>query len=182
MRIKFTNLEAIEGQRKDGTVWTGVKVCGTKIEDGSAWKSAGIFDSDDNFKDAVEELRSTDAGTPVNIVHKQKPGTRFWDIIDIQIGDEVAENPQTYAPTTGPSNAPARAGTTGGNDKMTKEEWAAKDRLKAENIARSAALKQANANTEVGADVGTLITMAREMLPFLLGDEGKSDPLDPPKE
>jgi hypothetical protein len=181
MKIKFDKLEAIEGQRKDGSVWTGVKICGKKIEDGTDWKSAGIFDSDKSLSDVVEELRSTEQGTPVNVIHKQKPGTKFWDITEVQIGEGSFDtNPRTY-PASGQSGAgSAKAGTTGGNS-MSKEEWAAKDAKKSAEIAKSVALKAAVDYDQEGKTPEGTIKLAKIFEDYLL-DKPTDDPLAPPEE
>jgi hypothetical protein len=71
---------------------------------------------------------------------------------------------------------------------LTKEEWAAKDKAKEESIARAVAIKLANDNTKVGTKPETMIEMAVEFLPFLLGEDealfdapaSPEDALDPP--
>jgi hypothetical protein len=176
-RIKFQELVPVEGTRKDGSVWTGTKVKGIKYEDGSEWTSGTMFDSDKTFSDAIEELRSTEQGTPVNVKHTQKPGSRFWDITGIVIGDAevLADAPaptREYKPT---ASAPAAKN----NGSMSKEEWAAKDAKKSAEIAKSVALKAAVDNTAVDTEATSIIELAEIFEDYLLG---RVDPLAPPKE
>jgi hypothetical protein len=181
MKCKFQRLEAIEGQRKDGTAWTGVKIHGIRYDNGAEWVSSGIFDSDRELKDYIEELRTTDQGTPIDVVHKKNG--KFWDITEIKIGDEVVLDPvvKKYEGGMTPPNRGTKSGSSGGgnSDKMSKEEWAAKDAKKSKEIAKSVALKAAVDNTAPDTDATTVIELAEIFEDYLLGN---GDPLAPPKE
>jgi hypothetical protein len=181
-RIKFQELVPVEGTRKDGSVWTGTKVKGIKYEDGSEWVSGTMFDSDKTFSDAIEELRSTEQGTPVNVKHTQKPGSRFWDITGIVIGDAEVMADAPANPRVGKSAGTVRGTSTngsGGSNSMSKEEWAAKDAKKSAEIAKSVALKAAVDNTAVDTEATSIIELAEIFEDYLLG---RVDPLAPPKE
>ena len=177
MKIKFTKLEAVEGQRKDGTTWTGVKIHGRKY-DGGDWSSVPIFHSDDRFQDALEELATLDKGTPVNIEHKKNG--KFWDIISVSIGDDdVPSDPTPRSSGDGTKRSGGqKSGNSGGGNSMTKEEWAAKNEADRRSIAKSVALKAAVDSNWV-TDIETTIHTAKQFEAYLLGEDG--DPLDPPK-
>jgi len=167
MNIKFEKLERKEGQKANGDVWVAYSVVGTKISDGSAWTSGNIFDNKHN-KDVLEAFSTLDQGDKVNVEMKQQNG--YWNVTGV---GPVKDNPRGSS-----SQAKQGAASSGNKDAMSKAEWAEKDKVTRESIARAVALKEANRNTIVGHIPSEIIDMAKAFEPYLLG-EG-DDPLDPP--
>lgn len=101
------------------------------------------------------------------------------DWIEIVLDDTSYQNVQTLRKIAAPANAsaPSQSGTTssapatGGTNKMSKADWAEKDRLKAASIARSVALKSATdlVIAEGVFDVDTVIEVATKMAEYLTG-------------
>lgn len=77
-----------------------------------------------------------------------------------------------------PSSSGSGKGSTGSHasGKLTNEEWAEIREDKAKAIARAVALKAAVDNTKVGAKAETLIAMAEELVPYLLGEDNNDSP------
>lgn len=171
MRIKFVGLEATEGQNAKGT-WTGVKIMGTRLDDGSPWSSSVLFHSNPKHKDWITELETTDQGTPIDVKHI-KDG-KFWKMSDILIGDDVnakyeeqeakvREVKASYKPA--PSSVRRADGGTRGDDTN-----------------RSAAIYLAKEYvSEYGPE---LFVIAQDILGFIKDGVVPStgDPLAPPKE
>jgi hypothetical protein len=116
--------------------------------------------------DVIKKLRRLEAGERVNVKHTKNG--KFMNVSDIL----PLEAEATANPTGGTKSQGRSAGGT--SDKMSKEDWAEKDRIKAMNIARAAALKQAVANLKVGTAAEAVLERAEEFLPFLLGESANT--------
>lgn len=81
MNIKFEKLDRVEGESQaTGKVWVAYKIMGTKISDGSNWKSGNIFDNKYNA-DLLNKCRNIEEGEKVNVKLEQKGN--FWNVVDI---------------------------------------------------------------------------------------------------
>jgi len=182
MKIKFTEYQNVEGEKGNGDVWKAYTMYGSKIEDGTEWKSGNIFDNKFNT-DIIKKLRRLEAGDKVDVKHTKNG--KFWNVSDIVPLSEEEAVPYEGNPTKKSSGGTRSqgAGAGGTSDKMSKAEWAAKDRATKESIARAVALKVANDNTKVGSTANAIMKNAKEFLPYLLDEEdfagdAQEDPLD----
>jgi hypothetical protein len=184
MKIKFKELEQIEGTKADGNVWTAFIIHGTKLEDGSPWKSGNIFDNK-HMQGVLNKCRTLQLGDKINIEHVKNG--RFWNISDVvHLTEQEAQNAENYSAPKNGAGTP-RGKASGG---LSKEEWAEKDRVTSLRIAKSVGAKLA---VEAGKKtVKTITTFAEEILPWLLDTtpvststpvaaEGSDDTLNPPQ-
>jgi len=192
MKIKFREFEKVQGEKKDGSIWTAYKIHGSVLESdnqrraGDDWRSTNIFDQE-STKTVLGKLFDLKAGDKVNVKHEKTRGG--WSITDIvPITDEdVYTTRKKSAGGRGTANG---AKSQSGGDTMSKAEWAEKNRTDRLSIAKSVALKAAVENTKLGTPAGSLIEMADELVPWLIDVEGYkvvvkddgSDPLDPPNK
>jgi hypothetical protein len=172
MRVKFVGLNAVEGQNAKG-VWTGVKIAGTKLEDGSPWESSVLFHSNPTHKDWIAELESTEQGTPMNVKHVQDG--RFWKMTDIVIGDDaVGPTNPTHSNPAAVRTRPAR-GSNGGSGNGTS---------RGDDTNRSAAIYLAKEFFDEDEYGEKLFVIAQDVYNYIANGVVPSfgDPLDPPKE
>ena len=159
-----------------GNKYKVVVVEGTKYgTNGEEW-STNIFKNQTDLLDMLDEFGP---GEMANF--KFKKNGKFWDLQTIEAPTE--ENLE-YAANPTPSSSP-NSGVKKSSNGMSKEEWAEKDRLTKESIARAVAVKLAMDNTKMGTKPDVIIKEAVEYLPYLLGvddsyDNPFGDPLDPP--
>jgi hypothetical protein len=167
------------------TVVTGIKY-GTDEE----WQQP-IFAND---KSMLAKLSEFGKGDVANFKYEQNG--KFFDLIDIQVPDKALidkiDSGEVDVPTKsqggGKKNSSSNGFNGSTNDKMSKAEWAEKDRLTNFRIAKAVALKAAVDNTKIGTNAETLIGLSEELIPWLLNTSEASpltegdDPLDPPTE
>jgi hypothetical protein len=194
MKIKFTEYQKMEGEKRDGSIWIAYKIHGTALESdntrkaGDAWRSTNIFKQPDQ-EEVLSKLFALEAGDKVDVVHKKMKGG--WGIVDIKPITEDDVRSAGNNPTRGYKKK-AASGTDGGSgngksDQMSKAEWAEKNRIDSIRIAKSVALKAAVENTKSGETAKNVLALADDFLPWLLdveigapvADDG-TDPLDPP--
>lgn len=165
------------------------RVEGTRIDNGETW-SKKFFANNRELRTQLDDF-----GVGDNVDVQMVQDGKFWNIagfaeIDPALVEQIANKGNTYDggkkanPTGGSSTNRSNPTTTGGgSDKMSKAEWAAKDRAKELSIARAVALKAAVDNTKIGASVESIVGLAKEFVPYLLDEENLgADPLDPPTE
>jgi hypothetical protein len=158
---------------------------GTKAKDGKTW-TGRFFDNQDEL---VQQLASFGVGDKCNVrmvKNVAKNGQEFWNV-------GALEQPSSEDLAAEKFKAPAKSkGGGGGNgDKMTKEEWAEKNRIDSIRIAKSVAAKLVAAYC-ANKDISTenMIEEARKWVPWLLDTElptpplrelmDAGDPLEPP--
>jgi hypothetical protein len=190
MKIKFREYEKVEGERKDGSIWTAYKIHGSALTSdqqrkaGDLWKSTNIFDNA-GTKEILAKLFALEAGDKVDVKHaKTNTGWAITDIVPTTDEEEV--------PTRRKSSGAAGGKSTGGSskgDQMSKAEWAAKNEVDRIRIAKSVALKAAIQGVKIGSKAETIVALADAFMPFLTDDklplsvntlDDGSDPLDPP--
>jgi len=103
MDIKFKTLERIEGQKNNGDVWVAYKIVGTKIKDGSEWKSGNIFDNKYS-RDVLDKAKELEEGEKVNI--KLEQNGKYWNVKDVL--DYVPQ--EEYTPNKATSNSSSGSG------------------------------------------------------------------------
>lgn len=180
MKIKFIALEREEGQTAAGKSWTAYKLVGTEADGGKVWGSPKIFDN--KYNAAIIEKASNLEQGDLFEASMEKNAAGYWAItnVDVLDGSEAAKS----VPST-PKKAQYTPKQSGGgkSDTMSKEDWAKKDKVTRESIARAVALKEANVNTKAGTKPADLIAMALEFEPYLLGtvvDDSKDGLEAPP--
>ena len=173
------------------------RVEGTRIDNGDEW-SKKFFANNRELRTQLDDF-----GVGDNVDVQMVQDGKFWNIaafneIDPALVEQIAGQGNKYdggggkpdgSPSTGPSvRSTATAGPSGSSDKMSKAEWAEKDKQTKLAIARAVAIKLAMDNTKVGTKPDTVIEEAFAYLPYLLGETvGGTDgeggnPLDPPTE
>lgn len=172
-----------------GKKYKVVTVEGTKYGSEEEW-STDIFKNDTVVIDQLEEFG------PGNIANFKfiKNGS-FWDLKTIEeptaelLKDIDSGEFNTKPKKTSNGSRKSTGGTTNSN-KMSKDEWAAKDQATKESIARAVAIKLAMDNTKVGTASASIIKQAMDYIPFLMGEDeilfdkvqSPEDVLDPPME
>jgi len=163
--------------------YDAIEVTGKRLDNGKTWSKPFFA----NNSDLENKLNDFTVGEDVNVVMEQgKKNPKFWNIVDFK---EVSEDEREMAKTPyDPSSSGKKTGSgtskrSGGDDKMSKAEWAEKDRLTNIRIAKAVALKAA-----VDAGKSTpkaIMDMADKLIPYLMdtnlliaGKDG--DPLSPP--
>ena len=165
------------------------RIEGTRVDNGEEY-SKKFFANDKALRTQLDEFG---VGDVVNV--KMVKDGKFWNIGSFSVPSpesvETAKKNGKYGGISNPQTAGggSPATTSGGgapaSDKMSKAEWAAKDRAKEESIARAVAIKLAMDNTKVGTNPAAVIAEAYSYLPYLLGetvgttDTEDNDPLDP---
>lgn len=165
-----------------------VEIKGTRVDNGEEW-SKKIFANNGEFLKILSEFGS---GDNVNFVMKKEG--RFWNIDTISAATEEQVNKAKNAGATSYDANPKATNykAPAKSDKMTKEDWAEKDRITSLRIAKSVAIKLACDNSKVGTKPEALIYEAEKYVPWLLDDKtfdagkvideamGTNDALDPP--
>ena len=175
MYIKLTKID----HDADMGGYDAIEVTGKRLDDGKTWSKPFFA----NNNELINQLNDFSIGEEVNVMMEQnKKNKKFWNIVAFKemtdADREKLANPQRGGGTTHSSKGSA------GSDKMTKAEWAEKDRVKTIAIARAVALKAAVENLKEGAPAKAIMKRADELLPYLFEENhiqgGDSDSLDPP--
>jgi hypothetical protein len=191
MKIKFREYEKVQGERKDGSIWTAYKIHGSVLmsdnqrKAGDLWKSTNIFDNE-NTKGVLAKLFALESGDKVDVKHaKTNTG---WAITDIVPTTDEEEKPSYPKRKSGGTQSQGRS-ASGTSDAMSKAEWAAKNETDRIRIAKSVALKAAIAGVKIGTKPEAIVELAQAFMPFLTDDklplsvntlDDGTDPLDPP--
>jgi len=180
--MPIITISSIKEQTKTsnaGKKYKVVVVEGVKYGTNEEW-STNIFKNQTALIEMVDEFGP---GEIANF--KFKKNGNYWDLVSVE---EATEENLAYAlnptPSGSGSGAKKSTNTSSSSDKMSKADWAKKDRDTKESIARAVAIKLAMDNTKQNTKANDLIAMAKEYLPFLLGeevseDDDSGDPLDP---
>ena len=160
---------------KAGKSYGVTVVTGTKYGTDENWEQP-IFDNDKRMLAQLEEFGKGDVAN-----FKYEKNGKFFDLTSIEIPDKAlidkidSGDIDTDAKFRGGSgNKKSYGGSNGASDKMSKEEWAEKDRLTIIRIAKAVALKAAIDNSKVGTKPCDLMELADEFIPYLL-DVGIND-------
>ena len=172
---------------KSGKKYGVTVVTGTRYGTDEKWEQP-IFS---NNKKILQQLAEFGKGDVANF--KYEENGKFHDLVTI----EVPSKELISKIDTGEVSTASKGGGGGkrssnvsntGSDKMSKGEWAEKDRLTIIRIAKAVALKAAVDNTKLGITPSALISMAEELIPWLMDtsitsniDTGE-DALSPPIE
>ena len=175
--------------KQSGKPYKVTVVTGTKYGSGDSWEQP-IFA---NNKSLLRQLSEFGKGDVANF--KYEENGKYHDLISIEIPDKAlidkidSGEVNTSAKSQGGSGKKTYSGGSNtSSDKMSKAEWAEKDRLTIIRIAKAVALKAAIDNTKVGTKPCDLMEMADEFLPYLMdmdlstGSGSGGDPLDPPTD
>jgi len=161
-----------------------IEVTGKRLDSGKTWSKA-FFANNDVLENKLNDFT---IGEDVNVVLKQgKKNKKFWNIVDFK---EVTEEEREMAKTPyDPSSSGKKTGSGtskrsgGSEDKMTKAEWAEKDRLKSIAIAKAVGVKTAAMAGKTTPKA--VMDFSDKILSYLLdtnlliaGKDG--DPLSPP--
>ena len=185
MIITISSIKEKTKTSAKGKKYKVVEVVGTKWATEEEWSTA-------IFKNKTELLAMLEEFAPGDVANfKFDTSGKFPELATIEeptkenlaYAEEKIKNPTSQKKTTGGTKSEASGG---GGGSMSKGEWAEKDRLTNIRIAKAVAVKLACDNTKVGTDMGTLITMAEELIPWLLETDinhlgsDPEDALDPP--
>jgi len=169
-------------------------VTGTRYGSDETWEQP-IFA---NNKRLLQQLAEFGKGDVANF--KYEENGKFHDLVSIEIPDKAlidkidSGDIDTPAKSQGGGNQNSSYSGykqgTGTSNKMSKAEWAEKDRLTIIRIAKAVALKAAIDNTKIGTKAETVCAHAEEFLSYLMSTNigttsigvDKDDPLDPPTD
>jgi len=163
--------------------YDAIEITGKRLDNNKTW-SKPFFANNSELENKLSDFT---VGEDVNVVMEQgKKNPKFWNIVDFkEVSEEEREMAKTpYDPSASKKSGSSKGTGGGGSDKMSKAEWAEKDRVKSLAIARAVALKAAVDNTKVGTTATAIFVMADSLLPYLLGEEkiqGGDDGLNPPE-
>lgn len=167
------------------------RIEGDRVDNGESWSKKFFADA----KDLRMQLDEFGVGDIVNV--KMRKDGKFWNIDAFEeaapeLVDKIKDTGGNAYPTKarkGSSDLSSSSSgtTTGGesSDKMTKAEWAEKDRKAKIGMSIHNSIAAASHVCKTGTSPEALVEYAKKLLPYLmlteLPDSG-DDPLDPPTE
>jgi hypothetical protein len=175
---------------KAGKKYGVTVVTGTKYGTDDDWEQP-IFS---NNKKMLRQLEEFGKGDVANFRY-EKNDRGYNDLVAVETPNKelIAKidsgEVTTFSKGGGGGKSSSNVSNGGGSDKMSKAEWAEKDRLTNIRISKAVALKVAADNAKTGTIPTALITFAEELMPWLLdtGNDGAvtvdpEDALSPPVE
>lgn len=193
MILKLSAKENFEMTAKSGKKYDMTKIIGDRLDDGQQWEKAFFA----NNKELATALAEFGIGEYVNVQMKQDG--KNWNIAGFSgVSDEMIEKVKAtnggYKQEVPSYQNKTTEVKTGSSDKMSKAEWAEKDRKAKIGMSIHNAVAAASRVCKAGTKPVALLEYAAELLPFLMMSElpeeedptevlaeiDKSDPLNPP--
>lgn len=191
MLIKLTDLKDSTITTKAGNECDVKVVTGERIDNGETWERK-VFMFNEKL---IKQLADFGIGDNINVKMVQEG--RFWNIDNFEVADDSYVETVRKNAKKNPSKGKEMAQSAGGgSSKMSKEEWAAKERRTKVGMSIHNAVAAASRLLKVGTKPEAVVEYAKELLPFLMLEElpedkmsteemaelsGDDGALDPPK-